>query len=167
MRRALILLVPLLMLLPTVSLAQDWGPAQFLVGHWTGEGTGQPGSGTGAFSFGPDLAGHVLVRKSFADYPAAAGKPAFRHDDVMMIYRDEASHALQAIYFDSEGHVIRYTVSQGGQAVVFLSDGPASQMRYRMSYTPTGKDSLRFKFEIAPPAKEFATYIEAGAHRDE
>jgi len=159
--------MPLFMLFSAVGFSQDWGPAQFLAGHWTGEGTGQPGSGTGAFSFAPDLAGHVLVRKSFADYPAAGGKPAFRHDDLMMIYRDETSHALQAIYFDSEGHVIRYTVSPDGPTLVFLSDGDASQMRYRMTYTLTGKDNLKFKFEIAPPAKDFTTYIEAGAHRDE
>jgi hypothetical protein len=158
----------LLMLIVSTAMlaAEDWGPAQFLVGHWTGEGTGQPGSGSGAFSFAADLAGHVLVRKSFADYPAADGKPAFRHDDLMLVYRNETSHRLQAIYFDSEGHVIPYTLSPAGQGVVFLSDGPPNQMRYRMTFTPTGPDHLKIKFEIAAPNKEFATYIEAGAHRD-
>ena len=149
-----------------VLAAEDWGPAQFLVGHWTGEGTGQPGNASGAFSFAPDLAGHVLVRKSFADYPAADGKPAFRHDDLMIVYRDETSHGLQAIYFDSEGHVIRYALSPAGPGVMFLSDGAANQARYRMTYTPAGKDSLKIKFEVAAPGKDFATYIEAGAHRD-
>ena len=149
-----------------VLAAEDWGPAQFLVGHWTGEGTGQPGNGSGAFSFAPDLAGHVLVRKSFAEYPAADGKPAFRHDDLTIVYRDETSHGLQAIYFDSEGHVIRYTVSPAGGGVVFLSDGAASQMRYRMTYTPAGQNSLKIKFEIAAPGKEFTTYIEAAARRN-
>jgi hypothetical protein len=157
----------LMMLASTAVLAaEDWGPAQFLVGHWTGEGTGQPGNGSGAFSFAADLADHVLVRKSFADYPAADGKPAFRHDDLMLVYRDETSHRLLAIYFDSEGHVIRYTLSPAGQGVVFLSDGAANQMRYRMTYTPTDRDHLKIKFEIASPGKEFTTYIEAGAHRD-
>jgi hypothetical protein len=163
MRRAFLFLM---MASAAVLAAEDWGPAQFLVGHWTGEGTGQPGNGSGAFSFAPDLAGHVLVRKSFAEYPAADGKPAFRHDDLTIVYRDETSHGLQAIYFDSEGHVIRYTVSPAGGGVVFLSDGAASQMRYRMTYTPAGKDSLKIKFEIAPPGQEFTTYIEAGARRD-
>ena len=163
MRLALLLM----MVASTAALAaEDWGPAQFLVGHWTGEGTGQPGNASGAFSFAAGLAGHVLLRKSFADYPAADGKPAFRHDDLMVVYRDESSHGLQAIYFDSEGHVIRYTVSPAGQGVVFLSDGAVNQVRYRMTYTPAGKDSLKIKFEIAAPGKEFTTYIEAGAHRD-
>ena len=163
MRRAFLLLM---VASAAVLAAEDWGPAQFLVGHWTGEGTGQPGNGSGAFSFAADLAGHVLVRKSFADYPAADGKPAFRHDDLMVVYRDESSHGLQAIYFDSEGHVIRYTVSPAGQGVVFLSDGAVNQVRYRMTYTPAGKDSLKIKFEIAAPGKEFTTYIEAAARRN-
>jgi hypothetical protein len=161
-------LASLLLILASASAlaAEDWGPAQFLVGQWTGGGTGQPGNGSGAFSFAADLAGHVLVRKSFADYPAAGGKPAFRHDDLMIVYRDEASHGLQAIYFDGEGHVIRYSVAPAGPGVVFLSDGAADQARYRLTYTPTGKDSLKIKFEIAAPGKEFAMYIEADAHRN-
>src|ERR1039458_3606319 len=122
----------LLMMVSTAVLAaEDWGPAQFLVGHWTGEGTGQPGNGSGAVSLPADLAGKVRVRKSFADYPAANGKPAFRHDDLTIVYRDESSHELQAIYFDSEGHMIRYTVTPLGRGVVFLSDGAANQVRYR------------------------------------
>jgi hypothetical protein len=72
-------------------LAQDWGPAQFLVGNWTGEGGGQPGQGVGAFSFSPDLQGKILVRKSFAKYPPAEGRPASRHDDLTIVYRDEVT----------------------------------------------------------------------------
>jgi hypothetical protein len=30
-----------------------WGPLEALVGDWTGEGGGQPGQGTGSFSFQP------------------------------------------------------------------------------------------------------------------
>jgi hypothetical protein len=162
MRFALVLL---LAAASTVLAAEDWGPAQFLVGHWVGEGSGEPGKGTGEFTFAPDLAGHVLVRKNFAEYPAANGKPASRHDDLMIVYRDEATHGLLAVYFDSEGHTIHYSVSAAGPAVVFLSDGGPNQMRYRLTYTPVGKDSLKLKFELAPPGKDFSTYIEAGAKR--
>ena len=27
------------------AASEDWGPVQFLVGHWTGEGGGGPGQG--------------------------------------------------------------------------------------------------------------------------
>jgi hypothetical protein len=144
---------------------QDWGPAQFLVGNWTGDGGGQLGQGSGAFSFSPDLQGKILVRKNFAEYPAANGKPAFRHDDLMILYRDETTHGLRATYFDSEEHVISYAVKPVEGGVVFVSEGAPSTTRFRMTYTSTGKDTLKIKFETAAPGKEFAPYIEAAAHR--
>jgi hypothetical protein len=146
--------------------AEDWGPVRFLIGRWKGEGSGQPGQGTGAFSFAPDLIGTVLVRKNFAEYPSANGKPAFRHEDLMIVYRDEASKALRATYFDSEGHVIPYRVEAIGEGVVFVSDGATGITRYRLTYTGAGPDQIRLKFEIAPPGKDFATYIEASARRE-
>ena len=146
-------------------IGQDWGPAQFLVGNWAGEGGGQPGQGTGTFSFSPELQGKILVRKSFAEYPAANGKPASRHDDLLIVYRDQATHELRATYFDSEGHVIQYVITPSAGGVVFVSEGAPSGPRFRMSYTSTGKNTLKFKFEIAAPGKEFAPYIEAAAHR--
>ena len=121
--------------MPAAGLAAepDWGPAQFLVGHWTGEGSGQPGTGTGAFSFTPDLQGTVLLRRSFADYPAAHGKPASRHDDLMVVYHGETAGELRAIYFDNEGHVIRYSGTASGRGVVFVSDGKPGEARYRLA----------------------------------
>ena len=41
-----------------------WGPYTFLVGTWTAEGHGDPGKGTGAFSFGLDLQAKILVRRN-------------------------------------------------------------------------------------------------------
>jgi hypothetical protein len=70
--------------------AQDWGPAQFLIGKWKGEGSGSPGQGAGEFSFTPDVQGKVLIRKSFAEYPGS------RHDDLTILYRENG--ALHAIY---------------------------------------------------------------------
>jgi hypothetical protein len=147
--------------------AQDWGPAQFLVGHWTGEGSGQPGSGTGAFSFIPDVQGKVLIRRSFAEYPAAGGKPASRHDDLTVIYHDETTGELRAVYFDNEDHVIRYSGKASPGGVVFVSDGKPSEMRYRLTYTATGKDTLKLQFEVATPGHDFVSYLEANARRDQ
>lgn len=106
------------------------------------------------------------MRKSFAEYPAANGKPASRHEDLMIVYRDEQSHELGAIYFDSESHVIPYSVKAAeGGGVVFVSDGGRDAMRFRLTYSSTGANALKLKFEIAPPGKDFAPYLEATAHR--
>jgi hypothetical protein len=148
--------------------AAGWGPVQYLVGDWTGEGGGGPGQGAGSFSFKPDLQGKILVRKNRAEYPAAKERAASVHDDLMVIYRDTPEAALRAVYFDSEGHTIRYEVQappDGG--VVFVSGPEPSAPRYRLTYTRVDWDHLKIKFEIAPPGKpeQFATYIEAGARR--
>jgi hypothetical protein len=152
-------MTPLLWLSLLMAPAPDWGPLQFLVGEWTGEGGGQPGQGAGAFSFTPDLQGTVLVRRSFAVYPNA------RHDDLMIVYREAGKDPAKAVYFDNEGHVIQYDIRTETQAVVFQSEGPASAPRYRLTYTPDGGSRVKIKFEIAPPGKDFATYLEASAIR--
>jgi hypothetical protein len=60
-------------------------PLAFLIGEWTASGAGQPGAGTGVATFRRDLQGQVIVRTSYAEYPAAAGQPGSRHDDLMVI----------------------------------------------------------------------------------
>ena len=151
---------------PVAVAADDWGPVQFLVGKWSGEGSGQPGNGSGAFSLLPDLQGKVLLRKSFAEYPPAGGRPATRHEDLMVIYRQPESGALRAMYYDSEGHVIAYLVKPVEGGVAFVSDNPLAEMRYRLTYVASGKDRVRITFEIAPPGKDFAQYLSAAARRE-
>jgi hypothetical protein len=145
---------------------EDWGPAQFLIGEWTGEGGGQPGTAfAGDFSFTPELQGAILVRRSFAEYPAANGRPAFRHDDLTVVYRDAASRQLKATYWDSEGHMIPYAMLAAANGVVFESEAPRSATRYRLTYTSAGKGQVKIRFELAAPGKDFAAYIEASARR--
>jgi hypothetical protein len=161
------LLIAATLLCSVPVCAQDWTPLNFLIGHWTGEGSNaDQGTGTGAFSFIPDLQGKILLRRNFAEYPPANGKPAYRHDDLMIIYHDGATHDLRATYFDSEEHIIRYVIKPSENAAVFLSEGPQGAPRFRLTYSGAGPDRLKLKFEIAPPGKDFAPYIEAGAHRD-
>ena len=146
-----------------------WGPLEYLVGEWTGEGGGGPGQGGGSFSFRPDLQGKILVRKNRAEYPATKDRPAFVHEDLMVVYRETPETALHAIYFDSESHTIRYEVQgrpDGGE-VVFVSGLEQAAPRYRLTYSRVDQDRVKIKFEIAPPGKpdQFAAYIEAGARR--
>jgi len=159
--------------LATTSRAQDsttaWAPFEYLLGNWVGEGGGQPGQGSGGFSFLPDLQGHILVRKNHAAYPPTKDRPAFTHDDLMVVYRDTEDAPPRAVYFDSEGHVIHYlvTVSSDHKTIEFASEAFPSTPRYRLTYVMTGSDALTLKFEIAPPGKpdSFSTYIEAKAKR--
>jgi hypothetical protein len=49
-----------------------------------------------------------LVHRNKSDYPAVEGKPATSHADLMILYRDVDQ--VRAEYWDSEGHVIHYSV---------------------------------------------------------
>lgn len=146
----------------------DWSAWQFLLGDWVGEGDGTPGQGEGGFTFAPDLQKRVLVRKNFAKYPATKERPAFTHEDLMVVYQ-EPGKAARAIYFDNEGHVINYAVefAKDGNSVTFVSDPSPTAPRFRLTYLKSGSDALGIKFEIAPPGKPdtFSPYINAKAHR--
>lgn len=165
MRLALLLAVSFC---PVLHASDDWGALRFLVGRWTAEGGGAPGQGSGGFSFEPDLQGRVMVRKSHTEYPATKDRPAFAHDDLMIIFRDpdeRAEGAVRALYFDNEGHVIRYNVNMFGDRVVFATDPGEPAPHYRLTYERTGSDGLRVRFEIAPPGKGFSTYVDGAAKR--
>ena len=144
---------------------KPWSGWEFLLGEWVGEGTGQPGQGTGGFTFSPDLQGQVLVRKNHAVYPALGKRPAFSHDDLMVIYQDAGR--VRADYYDNENHVIRYTVELAAShdAATFLSEPSPSSPQFCLIYSKKSTDQVALRFEIAPPGKPFATYIEATARR--
>jgi hypothetical protein len=142
----------LLILAATCAGAQTADPfkaIQFLTGDWAGEGAGSPGESAGACSFALDLQGKVLIRKSYA--VSAQG----RHDDLMVVYFDESSKNLKAIYFDNEGHIIHYTVESGPDSAVFRNE------QYRLTYRKSGGDKLAMDFDIAAQGKPFANYLHA------
>lgn len=145
----------------------NWSGFQFLVGEWIGEGTGTPGEATGGFSFGYDLQKTVLVRKNFAEYPATKDRPAFSHNDLMILYQEGGK--TRAIYFDNEQHVINYsvTLSKDASSIVFVSDPSPSAPRFRLTNTRDGAEKVKILFEMAPPGKPdaFTKYIEASARR--
>jgi hypothetical protein len=139
-----------------------WKPLEFLIGEWTaGQSAGQPGQASaGGFTFSFDLDRKILVRKNFAEYPAANGRPAFRHEDLMVVY---AGDPLKATYWDNEGHVIQYKVNAVAGGVQFVSDPSDKEPRYRLTYKKTGDRTADLSFDIAPPgqADAFKPYVSA------
>jgi len=125
-------------------------PLAFLIGEWDSSGGGQPGSGAGTAVFSRSLQDRVIVRTSFAEYPASGGMPPTRHDDFMIIYATPAG--VRADYYDSEGHVIRYGVtSPAAGRAVFLSALGIGEPTYRLTYTLTPNGIMEGEFEIADP----------------
>lgn len=143
-----------LLLIGSLASAEDarFQSIQFLFGKWHGKGGGATvGEGQGTYSYTPDLNQNIVIRRNFAEYPTGP-----RHDDLMIIYTEGP---LRAIYFDSEGHVIRYNVTTPSSTkVIFESDGTQPGPKYRLTHTLEGKE-LTGKFEVAAPGAEYKTYL--------
>lgn len=142
-------------------------PLAFLLGDWAASGTGQPGEGSGRAEFTRSLQDRVILRRSYAEYPAAPARPESRHDDLMVIYLATGG-AIRADYYDNEGHVIHYLVNVPvpGQAV-FISEAAVGEPRFRLGYQLESASVLRGKFEIAAPGapEAFNEYLTWESHK--
>jgi hypothetical protein len=124
----------------------DLSAFDFLLGDW--DAIELPAGESGAFNFSLAVQNRIIVRTNYAKYPARDGKPATRHDDLMVIFVE--GHAVKADYFDSEQHVIHYVVQPSGpKDVVFVSEPRAGEPRYRLSYTLAATGHLKGTFEMA------------------
>lgn len=145
----------------TAEAPKQLEPLAFLLGEWGASGSGSPGAGVGSATFARGLQDRVIIRTSYAEYPAQDTRPASRHDDLMVIYASDGD-GVRADYYDNEGHVIRYsvTVSAAGEAF-FVSDIVQGAPRFRLSYKLGSDDLLKGEFAIAPPGKPdaFTPYL--------
>ena len=164
MRLIAIFVAATLLLTAQSGSTPDWKKLEFLLGKWTGiaaEKETPLGAGQGAFSFELELNKKIVVRRNNATYDSGV-----RHDDLMVIYFDGPAGAPpRAIYFDSEGHVIRYNVTVPSvNRAVFESDGTQPGPKYRLTYWMEGS-SLKGTFEVAPPGAEYKTYMSWASKR--
>ncbi len=135
-----------------------------LVGTWDAKGGGAPGQGSGAVSFVRDAGGHALLRRNTVTYPAAEGRPASTHDDLLVLFVEGGE--TKGLYVDGEGHVIRYSAAAATPASLVLVSDPGPGPRFRLTHDWSEKGTLRIVFEIAPPGSgEFKTYAEGRATR--
>ncbi len=141
----------------------NWKMLDFLIGEWTADASAKDtphGAGRGEFSFQPDLQRRILVRRNHAGYDSGN-----QHDDLMVIYLDPPNGAPHAIYFDTEGHVIRYSLAfPSAGRVVFETDATQPGPRYRLTYWMDGS-ALNGRFEIAAPAGDYKTYLSWTSHK--
>lgn len=139
----------------------------FLIGDWVGEASGEPGQGSGGFTFEASLDGNIVVRRSRTEFPASGGRAALRHDDLLVIYPEGGQ--VRADYFDNEGHVLHYTVSFAHESATlsFISPIVEGQPRQRLVYRPLAEDRVETSFEIAPPGAPtaFKTHVKGICRR--
>jgi hypothetical protein len=156
-------LILVLIVLSFNSFAQEkspWAAWSWLIGEWKGDGSGQPGQGGGTFSFQPDLDGKILIRKSKTDFPASGNRPAFNHEDLMIVSLDYSGAATKAVYFDNEGHTINYSITYSASSIVLVSEKIPNVPIFRLTYTLLEDQKVNIKFEMSQDGEKFMTYLE-------
>jgi hypothetical protein len=159
---------------PTPPATDPLAPLDFLLGTWSAKTDAPAGAAaaqaSGAYTFRRDLNGHALQRTGSLD--ACKGPEDFdcAHHDQLTIFADPDGQALHkstlfALYLDSEGHVIYYTVSTpDAHTAIFNSQSLASLPKFRLIYHLEGdgpKAIMSGKFQMAAPGSgDFHSYLE-------
>ena len=150
--------------------ASPLAPLQYLVGKWNVTyRSGDPGTATdGEETWCFEAAGAVLARRSWCEFPETPKRPAFRHEDLLVIYAD-AESKLQGVFWDNEGHVHFYRhvqVADGGDGIRLVTDaatpGPRQALEYR--FLPPDGSSAVFRL-LLPGAADFKTYLQWESRR--
>jgi len=151
------------------AATDPWQAVRFLEGTWNAKtSTGSAGAiASGTYTFKRDLNGHVLVRLSESKDCKGPEDYNCNHTDMLTVYQEGRGQPLQAIYFDNEGHVIRYRISSPAEkSVVFLSDPTTRGPQYQLVYELKGAE-MEGKFQMRMPGKtQWTSYLEwSGAKR--
>jgi len=108
----------------------------FLEGTWDANTTGKSGvDAHGQYEFALELRNHIMGRHTISK-DSCKGPENFDcdHGDLLYIYPHGPEQVLHAIYFDNEGHVIKYGVSTPTPTTaVFLSDSSQAGPQVRFA----------------------------------
>jgi hypothetical protein len=153
---------------PGSTSPDPWIGVRFLVGSWESKTTGgvvQAKSSAG-YSFRLELREHILARHSRSGACLAPDDFDCQHSDLLYLYPAANGGALQAIFFDNEGHVIHYDVTKPApNSVVFVSDPAQPGPQYRLSYELVD-GALSGKFELKMPGQpDYISYLEWSGKR--
>jgi hypothetical protein len=136
----------------------DWSSWNWIIGTWDGKAAGKPGSGTGSFSLLYSLDHAVLVRKSLSNYRAPKTAAKTHHEDFMVVY-EENGH-WRADYWDTERHVIHYTITMGEGVATFVSEKTPHSPTFRLIYKRMDKGALSVEFATAAAGSDiFKPYV--------
>ena len=136
----------------------------YLVGDWRDQlRTGEPGTATASGeSWRLALGGRILVREAWCEFPAKGDQPAFRHEDLLVLFV-EGEADVRGVFWDNQGHWIRYRDvhrDPDGQGVGLVSDPVAPGPRQWLQYRFEAPDRLSAVFSLHPSgAPGFVPYL--------
>ena len=136
---------------------------RFLEGTWEAKtaGTTKGPAVAGTYFFRKELDGHILARHSKTASCTGPADFDCDHGDLFYVYSDGHGQPLKAIYFDNEGHVIHYNVSEASPTKVeFLSDAAIPGPRFRLIYE-LNNAIMSGKFQTRMPGQtDWKSYLE-------
>jgi len=148
--------------------ANPWAGFRFLLGSWEAKTTGGVAQAqvSAGYAFRLELRDHLMVRHSRSGACSAPDDFDCQHSDLLYIYPAINGSALEAIYFDNEGHVIHYDVTTPKPGtVVFISDAAQPGPQYRLSYIFLN-EVMNGQFEMKMPGQtDFTSYLEWSGKR--
>jgi hypothetical protein len=170
MKKSIIVAAIMLIATQLISAQQpkdQWQMWNRLTGEWVGEGNGQPGKGEGKFSFQKDLDSTIIVRKNHTVFPATADAASKVHDDLLIVYRYGTNGAQEAIYFDNEGHTIKYACSFTEKSIILTSEIMQGAPRFRFTYEFIDDKTINVSFDMSAPQApdDFKAYLTGKAFK--
>jgi len=142
----------------------------FLVGDWNDESrVGEPGTASASGeNWRVDLGGRILIRMGWCEFPATSKRPAFRHEDLLILY-PEGEDEMRGIFWDNEGHTIHYpnvAALPDGKGIVLSSERATPGPRQQLAYSFDGPDRLSATFSLlVPGAPDFVPYLKWTSER--
>jgi len=137
----------------------------WLLGEWQNDSKEKTNQAMVKFSFTYDLARKIIIRRSSSQYPEIGKKVDFLHEDLMIIYPDQAGKPDKAVYFDNEGHIINYKISFSGRSVIFNNYDRGNNPAYRITYTQTDDGNIRWMTEMSRDSENYIPLEEGNAVR--
>jgi len=149
-----------------------WAPLRRFIGEWSGESSGEAGTGTVRRQYAFVLDGTFVRETNRSEYPPQAKNPRGEvHEHFSIFSFDKMRKILVLRQFHVEGFVNSYRhVDDPGNAgaLVFESESfenLSSLWKARETYSFASEDEFVETFELAPPGKAFAVYSRARLRR--
>jgi hypothetical protein len=159
------------LLLPCMGFSQQsrqdslWLPLQPFLGHWKGDGGGEPGEGKYERHYQYTLDKKFIEIRNKSTYPPSAKNPKGEvHEDIGYFSYDTYRKTFVLRQFHIEGFVNQFrsdSISPDKKTIVFITESieniPAG-WRARETYRILNANEIEEIFELAEPNKDFALY---------
>jgi hypothetical protein len=159
------ILFPFFAAAQTQVKVDPWIPFKSFIGIWTGQGGGEPGTGTYERSYQFILNNKFIEVRNKSTYPPSASNAKGEiHEDLGFISYDRSLKKFRLRQFHVEGFVNQYLLdssSQDQKTIVFVTESIENiptGWKAKETYRILSENELEETFELAEPGKGYEVY---------